>query len=204
MLTRLQRAQRGVTLIELFIGIGIAGILLVLALPNFTAWIQNTQIRNAAEAIQNGLQLARTEAVRRNANVQFALTSVAAGGTASDWTVSCVTPVADTDGDGLAECPGAGVVPTEIQTRPSAEGSRNAVVAAAQTTFVFSSMGRLTPVPGAAIDIAISNPAGGTCAAAGGTGLMRCLSVVVSTGGQVRMCDHLFDGAVPPNPRGCS
>ena len=188
-------------MIELFIGIAIVAMLLALGLPSFGSWLQNSQIRNAAEAIQNGLQLARSESVRRNSNVQFVLTSVAGGGNASDWSVNCVTPVADTDGDGLADCPGAGVVPTEIQARPAAEGSRNAEITAAQSTIVFNSVGRLTPVPAAAINIAISNSKGGACAAGGP---MRCLEVRVSTGGQVRMCDHLFDGAVPPNPRGCS
>ena len=197
MLALAPHAQRGVTLIEMIIGIVIVAVLLAAGMPNFFTWLQSTQIRNAAEAIQNGLQLARSEAVRRNTSVQFVLTSVAAAGTGSDWSISCVTPVADADGDGVAECPGAGVVPTSIQTRPAAEGSRNAVVAAGQSTFVFSGVGRLTPVPAAAIDIDISNPTGGACATAGP---MRCMRVVVSTGGQVRMCDPALAAT---DPRGC-
>ena len=60
---------------ELLIGIAIIGILLALAAPNFAVWIQNSKIRTAAESIQNGLQLARAEAVRRNAQVRFQLTT---------------------------------------------------------------------------------------------------------------------------------
>jgi type IV fimbrial biogenesis protein FimT len=193
-----------VTLIELIIGIAIVAVLLAAGLPEFSSWLQTTQIRNAAEAIQNGLQLARMEAVRRNTAVQFDLTSVTGGGTGSDWTVSCVTPVADGDGDGIADCPGTGMVPTEIQKRPAAEGSRNAVVAAAPSVIGFNGMGRAVVLtagawvpPAAAITIGITNPTGGACAAAGP---MRCLNVIVSAGGQVRMCDPALAAA---DPRGC-
>lgn len=181
-------------MIELTIGITILTVLLLLGAPSFATYIQNTQIRTASEAIQNGLQLARTEAVRRNTSVQFVLTSVLGGGVGSDWAVSCVTPVDDLDGDGVAECPGAGMVTTEIQKRPAAEGSPNAVVAAAQSTIVFNSIGRLT-IPAATINI--TNPTGGACATTTTIGI-RCLRVVVSTGGQVRMCDPAIDPAISP------
>ena len=62
----LNSMQRGFTLVELMIGIAIVGLSLVMAAPSFSSWIQSTQIRTAAEAVQNGLQLARGEAVRRN------------------------------------------------------------------------------------------------------------------------------------------
>ncbi|MBI2509431.1 MAG: prepilin-type N-terminal cleavage/methylation domain-containing protein, partial [Betaproteobacteria bacterium] len=67
------RNAMGFTLIELMVGIAIVGILIMIALPNFTIWIQNTQIRAGAEGILSGLQLARTEAVRRNADLARAL-----------------------------------------------------------------------------------------------------------------------------------
>lgn len=72
------RRQAGMTLVELMIGLAVFGILVMMALPDYTAWIQNTKIRNAAESVQNGLQLARAEAIRRNTDVTFAF------GTASD------------------------------------------------------------------------------------------------------------------------
>jgi prepilin-type N-terminal cleavage/methylation domain-containing protein len=76
--------QRGMTLIEMAIGLVIVGLLLVMALPGFGTWLQNSQIRNAAESLQNGLQLTRAEAVRRNTRVQFVLGSVLGGGVAAD------------------------------------------------------------------------------------------------------------------------
>lgn len=63
--------QAGMSLIELMIGIAVFGILLALGVPTFARWTQNSQIRNSAEAIHNGLMLARAEAVRRNTTVRF-------------------------------------------------------------------------------------------------------------------------------------
>ncbi|MDD5247665.1 MAG: GspH/FimT family pseudopilin [Rhodocyclaceae bacterium] len=176
---RRRAAQRGVTLVELVIGLAIVGFVMLMGLPSFATWLQNSQIRTAAEAIQNGLQLARTEAVRQNTTVQFAL------GTGAGWTVGCV--------NASASCPAA------IQSRIAAEGTSNAVVTptAGQTTIVFNGMGRVTPVPAGTIDIDISNPTGGACAAAGP---MRCLRVAVSAGGQIRMCDPVLAST---DPRGC-
>src|SRR5690606_20965535 len=101
----------GVTLIELLIGIAIVSMLLMAGVPMCGSWIQNTQVRTAAESIQNGLQIARSEAVMRNANVRFALTS--ADGLVA-WNVGCVT-VRDS-------------CPATIQTRIAAEGGGNARV----------------------------------------------------------------------------
>lgn len=178
MLTPLRGLQQGVTLIELVVGIAMIGTLFALGLPNFRTWLQNAQIRTATDAVQNGLQLARAEAVRRNALVQFAL-----NGSNSSWTVGCVTAVADLDGDGVADCPAT------IQTRSSAEGSSGATVAAGQNTFVFNSLGRVTPTPAANINICIGIAAASASSCADSTGAERRLQIVVSPSGQVRMCD---------------
>lgn len=57
------------------VGIVIMAILGAIALPSFQAWMLNSQIRNAAESISNGLQRARAEAVARNTNVEFILSA---------------------------------------------------------------------------------------------------------------------------------
>lgn len=43
------RAQRGVTLIEVMIGLTVLGVLLTLAIPSFTGFLRNQKIKNAAE-----------------------------------------------------------------------------------------------------------------------------------------------------------
>ena len=69
----LRRAQAGVSLVELMIGLAIIGFLLFLGVPQFSNFLQNTQIRNAAETTLAGLTLARAEAVRRNAPVRTSM-----------------------------------------------------------------------------------------------------------------------------------
>jgi type IV fimbrial biogenesis protein FimT len=69
--------NRGFTLIEALVAMAVLGIMMAYGMPMYTAWIQNAQIRTAAESISNGLQLARNEAVRLNRPVRFELTDAA-------------------------------------------------------------------------------------------------------------------------------
>jgi len=208
----LNSMQRGFTLVELMIGIAIVGLSLVMAAPSFSSWIQSTQIRTAAEAVQNGLQLARGEAVRRNTQISFQLvttldSSCALSTAGPDWVISLVvSPSSLANVAGKCDKapnnppdpndPAAVAVdvtdPYIVQKRAGAEGSRNAVIAAGQSAITFNGLGRVVnaAVAGTNIAIAITNPTGGYCKAASGP--MRCLSVVVSPGGQILMCD--------PNP----
>jgi len=194
------------SLIELMVGIAIVAILFVLAVPSFTTWIQSGQIRTSAESIQNGLMLARGEAVRRNTLVRFSLTDTAddacnVTATGTNWVVSQDDPTG-----ACANVASDVTQPRIIQLRAGAEGSINAQVLAGQSSIVFNGLGRVTPLPapGAVppsgeIQINVNNDLiGGPCVQAGGP--MRCLRVVVSPGGQVRMCDPMF---VAPDPQGC-
>lgn len=169
-------SQGGVSLVELAVGMGVLGVLLALAAPGFGAWIQGSKIRTAAEAIQNGLQLARVEALRLNTRAQFQLSSLPT----SDWTVGCVVA--------------SPTCPASIQTRSAAEGSGNVQVSAASATVIFNGLGKLVSGSG---NIDISNPTGGPCAP---VGPMRCLRVTVSAGGQTRLCDPVLPAT---NPQGC-
>lgn len=172
--------QQGVTLIEIAVGLAIIAIVFATGVPGFRTWVQNLQIRTATESIQNGLQLARSEAVHRNTPVQFVF------GTGSGWTVGCVTA--------SATCP------VSIQSRSSAEGTPNASVAitpAGTSTITFNGLGRVT-APASQVTIDVTNPTGGICVTAAGP--MRCLRVVASLGGQIRMCDPAQPST---SPQGC-
>ena len=191
--------QHGTTLVEIIIGLAIVALLFAMGAPSFFSWIQNSQIRTSAEAIQNCLNLARGEAVRRNTAVRFQLTSNVTAACAlstagGNWVVSQDDPSGACNGT-----PSDTVAPRIIQVRPAAEGSANAVVAAGQASIVFNGLGRVTPVPAANIDIDISNPSGGTCATSSTAG-MRCLRIRVSSGGQIRMCDPILAST---DPQGC-
>jgi type IV fimbrial biogenesis protein FimT len=154
----------GFTLIELMIAIVVLAILLYVALPNFAVWMQNTQIRTAGEAILNGMQLARAEAIRRNADVEMRMD------VSSGWT---------------ARVAGTGEV---VQSRVAGEGSAAALVTISPVgakTVTFNSFGSIgTNADGTApvTEIKIDSPA---ISAADS----RELCILVRAGGNVRMCD---------------
>lgn len=161
--------QNGLSLIELMIGLVIFGIIIMAGMPSYTAWLHNSKIRTAAESISNGLQLARAEAVRRNTNVEFVLTSTATN--ASDWTVRVANPVA------------------VIQSRAAGQGSQGVtmVVTPGTTRVTFNSLGRIGvnadgSAPFTRVDLDV--PTTVIPAAAS-----RELRVTLSPGGNIRMCD---------------
>ncbi len=63
----------GFTLIELMIALAIAALLAVLAMPGYSVWIADNQIRNAAESIASGMRYAQAEAIKQNSQVEFVL-----------------------------------------------------------------------------------------------------------------------------------
>lgn len=175
----LRHTQRGFTLIELMIAITILGIVLALALPSYKAFIQNTRLRNAAESIQNGLQVARSEAVKHNAQVRFSL------GAGSSWTVGCVVPTAD--------------CPASIQQRATEEGSSAAIIVtptpAAKTEVVFNSFGAVVPTAATFTQVDVDVDTAVLSAADS-----RELRITIGTGGNSRMCDPNLSS---PDPRAC-
>lgn len=174
---------RGFTIVEVLITIMVLGILIAVAAPTFGEWLQNQQLRAAADAALNGLQVGRAEAIRRNGPVQVAF---APGG--SGWTVSEIT---------------GGAVGATLQTRSGAEGSPNATLSATPggaTTVTFSAIGGIAAnIDGSATIsmLDVQNPGGGACQPAGA---MRCLRVTVSGGGSLKMCDPIVTA---PDPRAC-
>ena len=208
-------SQRGFTIIEVMISLVVLGVLLALGAPGFIEWLQNQQIRAAAEATLNGLQVARGEAVRSNTPVRFQLVSdlTSACVLASDsvtapvsvsWVVSLRDPTnkCDTKAD-----PADPANPQIVQSRTSAEGSPNARAtsvfvpsppgppAQAASTVTFAALGNVVANADATpsinkIDVTNINVTGAT----------RPLRIIVNPGGSMRMCDPAL---ALPEPRGC-
>lgn len=181
---KVRAAQRGVTLTEVMIAVAIAGILLTMGLPAFQTWVQNAQLRGAAESLASGFRAARAEALQRNTTVQFVFTAdapIAANVTSLTPSTSGPNWVLryDTDPDPAV------TTYAFLQGKAGAEGASNVVTAAGSSTISFTAFGRTTLL--AASTIQVTNPTGGACFASGGP--MRCLNVVVSVGGQVKLCD---------------
>lgn len=105
---------RGFTLLELIITVTVAGILAAIAVPSFQGIIANARTRSTAESFNQALQLARSEAIKRNARVSFRFT------TAGAWTVcSAVSTTVQTS------CtPTSGIV----QVKDAAEASGNVTI----------------------------------------------------------------------------
>jgi type IV fimbrial biogenesis protein FimT len=200
-------SQHGVTLIELVIGLAIVGVLFVAATPLFSGWTQNIQIRTAAESVQNGLQQARTEALRRNTSVRFQLTSSVDNScslttTQPNWVINLGAGSNDPTG----QC-GTTISPMVSATGPNIIQIYNAAIntphvvaamsAAANSLIVFNSLGQVV-WPTSDTNIDLTNPTGGTCASVAGP--MTCMRIIVSVGGQIRMCNP---NVASGTPQGC-
>ncbi len=203
--------ERGVTLIEMVIGMVIVSLLLTLAMPSFTTFIQNTQIRNAAETTLQGINIARTNAVRLDTAVRFQLVSDFSSAcvlspTTLNWIVSLadptglcnVTPV----GDNASLAAVTATDPQIVQEQSAREGSANVTVATiGGPSIVFNGLGRVVGAGTTQMDF--TNPAGGTCQYVDPTnGKMRCLRLQVATGGQTKLCDPQVGD--PTDPRICN
>lgn len=192
MLMRRQPRGRGFTIIEVLVTLTVLSLVLMLGLPNISAWLQNTQIRNGAEALVSGLQLARTEALRRNRQVRFNIVDtldascnlIATGG---NWVVSMADPTGKCSVD-----PSETVDPFILQKRGGQEGTQNVAISASASTVFFNGLGSAS----GSLQVTVTNPTGGACQAAAGP--MRCLQVNVSSSGAVRMCDPAVGDATDP------
>lgn len=174
----------GFTIIELFVALTITGVLLAMGAPAFGTFLQNARLGTRAKSFYDGVQLARTEAIRLNLPVEFVLTdtpidtanlaNVAASSVAGrNWLVR------------YQAAPASGPY-TLVQAKSGGEGGDiNALqVLATADGIVFNGMGGTAA--GAPEQFDVSSPPAGACAPAGP---MRCWRVVVTAGGQVRLCD---------------
>jgi len=161
----LARRQLGLSMVEVLIAMVVLAVMVTAAVPAYTSWVQNTQIRTASESIKNGIQLARAQAIQTNRFIRFTFTAD------SGWKVN---PLDDPDRD------------PPIAERSHNDGSPNVsllIVPAGASEVVFDSFGRVVtpPVPIAQVDVdnlKILDPTE-----------RRTLRIVVSTAGSARLCD---------------
>ncbi len=194
---------RGFSLIELMVVMTILAFALAMGGPSIGSWLRNLRLRSAAESMLSGLQIAKSEAVNRNAVVRLQFTSsmdngCALSSTSAFWVINtdpdpnavagnCAVPASDA----------ASASPFIIRKHDGRPGPTGMVVNTGGVTSIsFNGLGRPT-VP-AAVNIDVTNPSWGDCAVIGGP--VTCLRIVVSPAGQIRMCNPRF---ALPDPQGC-
>lgn len=202
-----QRAIRGFSLIELMIGIAVLAALIAAGLPSMTQFLQNSQLRTSAESMLSGIQFARAEALKRNVQTRFTLVDdlIASCSKQSDggsWVVSL-----DFIDGNCNVAPSETTEPRILQAKSFKEGGQNAVISGsggtgANHTLIFNGLGRLVVTNADQFtQIDITNPSGGTCQHASSDGTMRCLRIMITPGGDARMCDPKVTDTT--DPRAC-
>ena len=189
--------QRGFSLVELVITLAVLALILAVAAPTVGSWLGNARIRNVADTLQNGLQIARAEAVRRNQNMSFWLVSLndpgvlsndcTLSGSSGSWVVSVNSPIGH-----CADPPSTTSSPMLVTALAVGDAGGNVTVAAiksdntAATTVTFDGFGRVTNTDSIRqIDVT-------------GTTTSVNLRLVVSSAGLVRMCDPRVTASTDP------
>lgn len=172
---RLSKARAaGFTVVELMVTLAVVAILAAIAVPTMRNVIENSHIRATSQSLQNGLALARAEAVRLNTQVELVLT---AGG----WNIQLVS-----DGTLLRQASG----------KELASGTSVTTTPAGSDRVTFDAFGRtvaINPTDASAaitdIDVEATNPSGSPG--------YKPLQIQITNGGLARLCDPAVASTEP-------
>jgi type IV fimbrial biogenesis protein FimT len=198
-----RRRIGGFSLIELMIGLALLAVLLALGVPEFYSYLRNAKVRSAAENLYAGMQLARAEAVRRNAWIQLVLTtdepidanvaSLTAAASAPNWAIrriECGGVYTFVEGKSMTEGAGSNAPPAVITGQdPNGNGVTTVTFNGFGQSIIVNADCTTSQAPKATLQVTGyyfggSDPRyGDRC-----TGV-RCLNIQVASGGQSRMCD---------------
>lgn len=190
--------QRGVTLVELVVVLGLVGLVMLGVAPSISDWMRGLKLRGAAESIRGGVERARLEALRRNTAMSFWLIEDSSGSlgsgcavssTGGAWFISvddptgrCGASASRTVAPKAVEgwTPGLNVGTVQV----AAFDALGAAVGSVQ----FNSLGQVQAGGIAVIDVSDS------------TGAVAAMRILVSTSGSVRLC---IPSAAAGDPRQC-
>jgi prepilin-type N-terminal cleavage/methylation domain-containing protein len=182
--------ERGFTLIELMIAVVIAAFLILLAGPMYADFVANARIRNAGEALLNGVRQTQAEAVRRNTPAWFVLDP------AVGYKVYAINPedgLTDDDSDANHRSP---VTPFVFAVHGAADVTVTG--AGSLTTVTFDGLGRIIPNADATASLTQID----ITSASGISGLrnLRVAVTALGSGGGTKLCDPAMAST---DPAGC-
>lgn len=199
---RLPSRHAGVTLVELMVALAILVMTMVALLPDAVSWVQGIGVRNMGESMRSGIEKARLEALRRNANMTFWLVTsgedkpldagcqLSASGTS--WVISVSSP----EGDCMAT-PSTTVQPLLVERWSGSEAGYKLNVSGvdangnATSSVTFNALGQ---VLGTGSQLSVVDISHATASGA------RRLRVLIQAGGSVRLCDRDVSAG---DPRSC-
>lgn len=199
------KGHRGFSMVEMAVTLAVLGILLASAMPSLGDWMVNARIRNTAESIHEGLQKARTEAVRRNQSITFWMVTTAdpkvlsddctTNATGGSWVVSVADPTSK-----CSVAPSTTTDPQIVAARAVGNGGDGVSVSAKQsdgntaaTSVTFNAFGQVangTPIR----QITVND--GGDASST-----RRKYKIMISTGGRSLVCDEAV--TTPGDTRAC-
>jgi type IV fimbrial biogenesis protein FimT len=160
------RRAAGFTAVELMVTLAIVALLMALAAPTLRGVVANSRVKAASQSLQNGLQMARAEAVRLNTQVEFVLA-------ATGWQIRQVN---------------TGTVLQQAAGRDAASGVTLDIEPAGADRITFNAFGQTASanpsngsLPITQVDIAVAAPPT--------TGNYRPLRIELFGGGMARLCD---------------
>ncbi len=179
--------QRGVTLIELMVALTIFALLLGIAVPSFRGFVAANRLSSTAQDFLASLQLARSEAMKRGAQISLSHSATPGSGNwGSGWTM-----FVDTNGNGALD------VGEQVLRDGAALTAPLTLLASANfgTFIAFNRDGRLT------------NAGGGVFVLCQGTALLedgqsRARAVLVNGAGRVRMARDSNGDGIPETDTG--
>ncbi len=206
-------AQGGFTIIEIMVAGAVLAVLLGVGIPAIGDWIQNRQVSVLAESIASGLRQAQSEAVQRNAMIDFVMTTADVTSVSDPSTVALTAGgLAKTDTSNgvnwMLRVSGATTAAGFILGKMASDGSPNArfsgpVGVTGPSGVTFSPLGRVSAsiaangiatAPAGTLQFWVKNPYVNSAQDS-----KRC--IYLSPGGSVRVCDPR---AVSPDARACT
>lgn len=174
--------DKGFTLVEMMVAIAILVIVMAIAAPNLQTFILNARVRSAGESLMSGINLARMEAVQRNARVSVWIVdnltaSCQLTTTGTSWVVSLDDPT-----DLCHSAASVAVDPRLVQARTATEGGGNITVTADGFCVTFNGFGAVEPTctggQAPSTQIAVDPPNGSAA---------RSIQIDISTNGGARL-----------------